>query len=66
VLVLAWLIATLRPGYPLLLLALYGAQGTAKSTAARLLASLVDPVKAPLRSEPRNEHDLMIAARNQW
>jgi hypothetical protein len=65
-LLLAWLVASLRPGCPIPLLALYGAQGCAKSTTARVLSSIVDPGKAPLRSEPRNEQDLMIAAKNRW
>jgi hypothetical protein len=65
-LLLAWLVASLRPNLPLPLLALYGPQGSAKSTTARLLASLIDPAKAALRSAPRDERDLMIAARNRW
>jgi hypothetical protein len=65
-LLLAWLVASLRPDLPLPLLALYGPQGSAKSTTARLLASLIDPAKAALRSTPRDERDLMIAARNRW
>lgn len=65
-LLLAWLVASLRPNLPTPLLALYGAQGSAKSTTARVLTSLIDPSKATLRSEPRNELDLMIAARNRW
>lgn len=63
---LAWLVASLRPNLPLPLLALYGPQGSAKSTTARLLSSLIDPAKAALRSMPRDERDLMIAARNRW
>ncbi|HEX7312315.1 MAG TPA: DUF3854 domain-containing protein [Pyrinomonadaceae bacterium] len=62
----AWLVASLRPNLPLPLLALYGAQGSAKSTTARVLTSLIDPSKAALRSEPKDERDLMIAARNRW
>lgn len=65
-LLLGCLVASLRPNLPTPLLALYGAQGSAKSTAARILSSLIDPAKATLRSEPRNERDLMIAARNRW
>ena len=50
--------------YPIL--ALNGEAGSAKSTAARVLKSCVDPTIAPLRSQPRSEHDLVIAARNSW
>jgi len=47
-------------------LALHGEQGTAKSTTGRTLRDLIDPKAAPMRSEPRNGHDLMIAAHNGW
>ena len=35
------------------ILALTGEQGTAKSTAARLVVELVDASPAPLRTQPR-------------
>ena len=41
-----------------------GEQGSAKSTFAAILRKLIDPYKAPLRSLPRNEHELSIAASN--
>jgi hypothetical protein len=63
-LMVAWLVQALRPGYPYPLLILHGEQGSARSTAERLLAALVDPSVAPLRTTPRNEHDLYIAAEN--
>lgn len=66
VLVLAWLVAALRPFGPCPVLNVTGEQGSAKSTMCRLLRALVDPNKAPLRSEPRDARDLMIAARNAW
>ncbi len=50
--------------YPVL--TLRGEQGSCKSTSVRALRSLVDPVRAPLRSVPRNEQDLSVAARNGW
>lgn len=43
-----------------------GEQGSSKSTTSRVLRSLIDPNTAPLRSEPRNPHDLVIAANNAW
>jgi len=33
---------------------------------ARLLRKLIDPNTAPIRSEPHNERDLMIAAKASW
>jgi hypothetical protein len=47
-------------------LILLGGQGTAKSTAARILRSLVDPSTVPLRSPPKNEHDLVIDSVSSW
>jgi hypothetical protein len=66
VLLLAFLVAALKPEGPYSILAIAGEQGSAKSTLARLIRLLVDPSKAPLRSEPRNRQDLMIAAHNSW
>jgi 5S rRNA maturation endonuclease (ribonuclease M5) len=60
------ILSHLRPKGPYPLLALYGEQGSAKSTATRIIRELVDPNKAPLRSEPREPRDLMIAAANGW
>jgi hypothetical protein len=65
-LVVAWLVAAMRPRGPYPILVLQGEQGTAKSTAAKVMRSLIDPSAAPLRSVPRDERDLMITARNSW
>ena len=63
-LIVAWLVAALRPTGPYPALLLQGEQGSAKSTAERLVRALVDPSAAPLRTTPRSEHDLYIAADN--
>jgi hypothetical protein len=65
-LLVGWLLAALRPKGPYPVLCLHGEQGSAKSTTARALRSLVDPNSAPLRSEPRDARDLIIAATNSW
>src|SRR5207249_3261055 len=62
----AWLVAAFRPRGPYPLLVLHGEQGSTKSTAAELLRALVDPNTAPLRVEPREVRDLMIAATKGW
>ncbi len=49
-LVLGWLVMAFNPRGPYPILVLNGEQGSAKSTAARLLRSIVDPSQAPLRS----------------
>jgi hypothetical protein len=65
-LLLGWLLAAFRPCGPYPVLILTGEQGAAKSTTARLLRSLIDPNAAPLRSEPRDGRDVVIAAGNSW
>ncbi len=65
-LVLAWLVAGLRPSGPYPVLIIHGHQGSAKSTAERVLRALVNPNKANLRATPKDGHDLMIAATNGW
>ena len=62
VLVVAWLLATLRSGGPHPLLAVAGEQGSAKTVLSKLLKALIDPHAAPVRALARDERELMIAA----
>ena len=64
VLVVAWLLATLRSSGPYPLLAISGEQGSAKTVLSKLLRALIDPNAAPVRALPREERELMIAANN--
>jgi hypothetical protein len=64
VLTVAWLVAALWGRGPYPVAVLQGEQGSGKSTRSRLLRELVDPNAAPLRSQPREERDLVIAAKN--
>lgn len=64
VLTVSWLLAVLRGRGPYPILALTGEQGTGKSLMAAMLRSLVDPHTAPLRSLPRDNRDLFVAANN--
>jgi len=61
-LLVAWLVAAYRPAYPFPVLAIHGEQGTAKTTAARVVRALVDPNKSPVRSAPRSDDDLVVCA----
>ena len=61
---LAWLVFSLGGRGPYPILALAGEQGTGKSTTARVLRELIDPISVGLRTIPREERDLAIAARN--
>jgi hypothetical protein len=65
-LIVAWMVQALRPTGPYPVLLFQGEQGSAKSTAERLVRAVVDPSTAPLRTTPRNERDLVIAATNSW
>jgi hypothetical protein len=64
VLVVAWLLAALRHGGPYPLLAVSGEQGSAKTVSSKMLRGLIDPNAAPVRTSPREERDLFIAANN--
>jgi hypothetical protein len=65
-LVVGWQVQAFRPTGPYPVLILQGEQGSAKTTNERLLKSSMDPSTAPLRTTPRNERDLVIAANNSW
>lgn len=65
-LLIAAMLAAYRPSGPFPVLILRGEQGCAKSTAARVVRSLCDPNAAPLRAEPKDARDLVIAASNGW
>jgi hypothetical protein len=65
-LLVGWLVMALRPRGPYPVLGVHGEQGSGKSTAARIIRSVIDPHTVPLRSEPKEASDLMIAAKNSW
>ncbi len=61
-LIAAYLAAALRNRGPYPILALVGEGGTAKTSTARLLRSLIDPHAAKVRRPPQSERDLFIGA----
>ena len=66
-LVLGWLVAALcQPDVPRPILALFGEQGTGKSTAAKTLVALTDPSAAPLRKPPRDPDAWVNTAQGSW
>ena len=65
-LVAAWLAASVRPIGPYPVLKFLGEQGSAKTTTARVFRANIDPNAAPVRAEPRDCRDMMIAANNGW
>jgi len=66
VLVVMWLLATLRSGGPYPVLAISGEQGSAKTVLTKLLKELIDPNAAPVRALAREERELMIAANHSY
>lgn len=59
------IITAFRGAGPYFIVILIGEEGSAKSTVARVIKAITDPsITAPLRSLPRNEQDLAIAARH--
>lgn len=64
ILLVSWLLGAMHPFGPYPILGLTGEQGTAKTTTGRILRSIIDPSAAPLRSPPRDDRDLVIAAKN--
>jgi hypothetical protein len=61
-LILAWMIECMREGVPDIVLELIGEQGSAKSSAQRMLRALVDPNAVPLRAVPKSVEDLFVTA----
>jgi hypothetical protein len=66
ILVVSWLLKALEPNGPFPVLVITGEQGSAKSSMAKILKTLIDPSAAIFRSYPREERDLVIAAANSW
>lgn len=53
-----------RGPYPVL--GLHGEAGSAKTTSSRVIKAILDPNSSPARAMPRDPHDLMITASNNW
>lgn len=65
-LIVGWLIGALLADTPHPILTLTGQQGTAKTTAATLILSLIDPSPASMQSQPRSEEDWAVSAFNAY
>ncbi|GGF24250.1 ATP-binding protein [Halobacillus andaensis] len=62
----AWLLASIRPNSPYPILTVQGEQGSAKSTTTKALRALIDPSEMPLRTLPKDEKELSLAANSTW
>ena len=63
-LTVGWIVGALRSRGPYPILVANGEQGAGKSIFTRLVRSLIDPSAAPIRSIPKDDHNLMISAFN--
>ncbi|MCA9359936.1 hypothetical protein KC850_02765 [Candidatus Kaiserbacteria bacterium] len=62
----AYLVTVLIPDIPRPMLAIHGAQGSAKSTTLRFLKSLIDPSEVDLLSFPRKMEELIQQLSHQY
>ena len=65
-LLMGWCVSAYFPDIPHAVLYLNGEQGTAKSTATKMLVKLIDPSSALTRKGPRDEHEWHVAASASW
>lgn len=64
VLIVSWLLSAMRRSGEYPLLSIYGEQGSAKSTCAKHLKMLIDPVTGPNRKLMSDARDFMVLATN--
>jgi hypothetical protein len=64
-LIVGWLVQGFWPLGPYAHLNFTGEQGSGKTKAQEMLKNLIDPSVSTLRRPPRDERDLMIAAKNE-
>ena len=63
-LLIGWILGAFQPVGPYPILSITGEQGSAKTIVCSLIQDIIDPSRAKLRSLPRSDHDLMLAAIN--
>jgi len=61
-----WMVSAFFPDIPHPVMLIGGQQGSGKSTAARMILSLIDPSPAPLRTQPNNEENWAVASSASW
>ncbi len=62
----AWIVASLFPDIAHPVLGLFGEQGTAKTTAQKMLVNTIDPGPVPTRKPPRDPDSWVTAAAGSW
>lgn len=64
ILLVAWILAAMRPRGPYPILVLNGEQGSGKSELSKRLRSLIDPTSPAIQGPPRDEQSLIVGAQN--
>lgn len=65
-LIAAWLVAAMYADIPHPILDLSGEQGSGKTTAQKVLVSVIDPSPVPTRKPPRDAESWITAASGSW
>lgn len=65
-LLVAWLLGSVRPEGPYPVLTISGEQGSGKSTILRLLRRIMDPHALDMRTPPEDQRDLQAMVRNSF
>jgi hypothetical protein len=65
-LIAAYLVSVLHLNLPHPVLALFGEQGTGKTSAAKVIVGLLDPSPVPVRKPPRDADSWVTAAAGSW
>lgn len=66
ILLLTYILSSLVPNIPHVVLVLSGEKGAAKSTTLRMLRSIIDPAKRDLLTMPRGYQDLVLVLGNNY
>lgn len=65
-LILAAAVAALIPEVPHVIIGFFGEQGSAKTTAGKTIAKLIDPSAVPVRKAPKDGESWVTAASGSW
>lgn len=65
-LIVGWLLAALRAGYPIAALVFDCEPGSGKTTKQRMIRSFIDPQVSATPGPNTNERDLIISAHSRW
>lgn len=66
ILLSVWLVSCFVPGFPHPIIYFYGPQGSAKSTASRILKRIIDPSKIEVSEMPKDQKDLVQKLSHHW